>query len=153
MNGGTCTTKPVSSRSGLSCALAVAPLMAGVVSATARSTVSGSKIPTGAPLEQIHRNDGVGQQVLDGVTKRIAGQANLFKALGVHKMVRIAVHVQKLHPTGVQRGALNVILRAELLVGQRAAPDVAKTTLHEPPLIARCQVVEVENPEQILIPP
>ena len=47
-NGGTCTTSPVSSVAGLSCALAVAPLMAGVVSTTVRSTVCGSSIPTGS---------------------------------------------------------------------------------------------------------
>jgi hypothetical protein len=41
-NGGTLTTRPVSSVAGLTCALAVAPLMPGAVSVTFRSTVTGS---------------------------------------------------------------------------------------------------------------
>src|SRR5437763_6960549 len=48
MNGGTCTTSPVSSVAGFTCALAVAPLMPGTVSLTTRSTVCGSSMPTGS---------------------------------------------------------------------------------------------------------
>src|SRR5262249_40443966 len=47
-NGGTCTTSPVSSVAGLTCALAVAPLMPGTVDVTTRSTVGGSSMPTGS---------------------------------------------------------------------------------------------------------
>src|SRR5438094_323020 len=48
MNGGTCTTSPVSSVAGFTFALAVAPLMPGTVSLTTRSTVCGSSMPTGS---------------------------------------------------------------------------------------------------------
>ncbi len=47
-NDGTCTTRPVSSVAGFTCALAVAPLMPGTVSLTSRSTVGGSSMPTGS---------------------------------------------------------------------------------------------------------
>src|SRR5919201_6908953 len=47
-NGGTCTTRPVSSVAGFTCALAVAPLIPGTVSCTFRSTVGGSSMPTGS---------------------------------------------------------------------------------------------------------
>src|SRR5262249_5285497 len=47
-NGGTWTTRPVSSVAGLTWALAVAPLMPGTVSLTTRSTVGGSSMPTGS---------------------------------------------------------------------------------------------------------
>ena len=47
-NGGTWMTRPVSSVAGLTCALAVAPLMPGTVSLTTRSTVGGSSMPTGS---------------------------------------------------------------------------------------------------------
>src|SRR6059058_3430750 len=47
-NGGTWMTRPVSSVAGLTCALAVAPLIPGTVSLTTRSTVCGSSMPTGS---------------------------------------------------------------------------------------------------------
>ena len=47
MNGGTWITTPVSSVAGLVWLVAVAPLMAGMVCVTLRSTVCGSSMPIG----------------------------------------------------------------------------------------------------------
>src|SRR5580658_3548410 len=49
MNGGTCTTRPVSILAGLVTELAVADLMPGSVSTTVISTWLGSSMPTGLP--------------------------------------------------------------------------------------------------------
>ena len=48
--GGTRISIPVSSRAGLSCAYAVAPLRAGAVSTTSSSTVTGSSTVSTCPL-------------------------------------------------------------------------------------------------------
>src|SRR3954462_7123190 len=55
MNGGTCTTRPVSVLAGLVTLDAVALLMPGSVSSTVRSTVCGSSTPTALPSKNSMR--------------------------------------------------------------------------------------------------
>ena len=62
----------------------------------------------------------------------------------------VAVVVEVLHLALVERRALDVFFRAELVVGQRQRADVAHPDLDVRALVARRQVVQLEDAEQVV---
>ena len=66
-------------------------------------------------------------------------------------MERIAVAVEVLHLPLVEDGALDVLLGAELVVGLDAGPDVPHLRLDEPALVARREMLQIEDPEQVVL--
>ncbi len=121
-NGGTCTTRPVSSFAGLTCALAVARLMPGTVSTTFRSTAEDFDV-----------------------------DVDLLVAVRIHEMERIVVAVEVLHLPLVEDRAFDVFFRAELIVPLDARADVPHLGLDEPALVARREVLQIKYPEQIVL--
>ena len=76
-NGGTWTTRPVSRRAGLTCALAVAPLMPGAVSSTLRSTVERQLDADRLRAVELDVDDRVGHDVVHRVAERLFGDVQL----------------------------------------------------------------------------
>ena len=62
----------------------------------------------------------------------------------------VAVVVEILHLALVQRRTLDVFFRAELVIGERQRADVAHAHLDVRPLVARGQVMDVHDAEQVL---
>ena len=62
----------------------------------------------------------------------------------------VAVVVEILHLALVERRAFDVFLGAELLVGERQRADVAHAHLNVRALVARRQVVQLEDPEEVV---
>ena len=62
----------------------------------------------------------------------------------------VAVVVEVLHLALVERRPLDVLFRAELLVGEHQRPDVAHPDLNVRALVAGRQVVELEDAEEVL---
>ena len=153
MNGGTCTTRPVSSVAGFSCALAVAPFIAGAVSVTVRSTVSGRLDADRIVLEHLHGDLRLRQQVVDRISQRLRRQRHLLVRLRIHEIVRVPVRVQELHAARVEGGPLDLILGAELVVGERPATQVAQPALDESVSLARRQVLHIEQAEEVAAHP
>src|SRR3989442_8999583 len=69
----------------------------------------------------------------------------------VHEVVVVAVLIEVLHLALVQRRTLHAVFRPELLVRQRAAADVPQLDPHEAPQVARRDVLQLEDPEKILV--
>jgi hypothetical protein len=44
----------------------------------------------------------------------------------------------------------DVFFSAELVIDERVRPDIARPALHEPPLVARGQVVQFQDAQQIV---
>jgi hypothetical protein len=99
---------------------------------------------------ELDLDDRVGQDVVDGVAEHLAVDVNLLEALRVHEVERVAVGVEILHIVLVENRALDVLFSAELVVDERAGPDVARAALHEPAFVAGGQVMEIENPQQVV---
>ena len=62
----------------------------------------------------------------------------------------VAVVVEILHLALVERRALDVFFRAELVVGERQRPDVAHPHLDVRALVAGREVVQLEDAEQVV---
>ena len=147
-NDGTVTTRPVSSVAGLTCAAAVAPLMPGTVSVTFRSTVSGRWMPDRLVLVELDVDERLRQQVERAVAEHLLRQVNLLVGLGVHEVEQVAVPVEELHLVLVERRALHVVFRPELVVDEPVGPDVAQLALDVPALVAGRDVVQLEDAAQ-----
>ena len=65
-------------------------------------------------------------------------------------MERVAVAVEVLHLVLVENRALDVFFSAELVIDERVRPDIARPALHEPALVARGQMMQFENAQQIV---
>ena len=77
---------------------------------------------------------------------------HLLVALGVHEAEHVPVAIEELHLVLVQRRPLDVVFRPELVVDQPARPDVAQLALDVRALVARRDVVQVEDPIEIGVP-
>ena len=150
-NGGTCTTRPVSSVAGLTCALAVARLMPG-------DGVHDFQVDRDRQLDadrllavELHRDDRLGQDVVGVVAQHLGVDVDLLVAARVHEMERVAVTVEVLHLPLVEDGAFDVLFGAELVVGLQAGADVAHLGLDESALVAGREVLEIENPEEVVL--
>jgi hypothetical protein len=75
---------------------------------------------------------------------------DLLERRRVHEIEVVGVVVEVLHLALVERGAFEVLLRPELLVRQGGGADVPHPRLDEAPLVARGEVLDVEDPEQIV---
>ena len=62
----------------------------------------------------------------------------------------VAIVVQVLHFAFVERRPLDIFLRPELVVRQRASPDVAHPCLNVSALIAGRQMMQIEDAEEIV---
>jgi hypothetical protein len=51
----------------------------------------------------------------------------------------------------VEDGPLDVVLRTKFVINEALRADVAQLALHVAPFVARGDVVQVENPIQILV--
>ena len=69
----------------------------------------------------------------------------------VHEVEQIAVAIEELHLVLLERRALHVVFRPELMVAEPAGSDVAHLALHVPALVAGRDVVEVDHTEQIAV--
>jgi hypothetical protein len=56
-----------------------------------------------------------------------------------------------LHLAFVEGGAFDVFLRAELVIGERERPDIAHARLNVRALVARREVVQIEDAEQVVV--
>src|SRR5947208_2129780 len=74
---------------------------------------------------ELHTDDGVRNEVVLRVAHRFVRNVDLLVGRRVHEVVMVAVVVQILHLALVERRALDVLLGSELLIGQRAGPDIA----------------------------
>ena len=149
--GGTCTTRPVSSVAGLSCALAVAPLIAG-------RRVLHHQVDRQRQLDadrlaavELHLDHHLGEQVIHRITEGLARDVDLLERVGVHEVVVGAVVVHVLHRTLVERRALDEIFRSQFVVGQGAAADIARLHAHEAAEVAGRDVLYIERAEQVLV--
>ena len=70
--------------------------------------------------------------------------------VGVHEMKRVAVGVEVLHVVLVENGALDIFFRAELVIDERVRSDIPRPALHEAALVAGCQVMQLEDPQQVV---
>ena len=66
-------------------------------------------------------------------------------------MERVAVAVEVLHLPLVEDGALDVFFGAELVVGLDAGADVPHLRLDEAALVAGGEMLEIEDPEQVVL--
>ena len=71
--------------------------------------------------------------------------------VGVHEVVVVAVVVEVLHLALVERRALDEVFRPQLVVGERAAADVARLDADEAAQVAGRDVLELEDAEQVVL--
>ena len=98
--------------------------MAGSVSTTVISTVSGSSMPTGRSSYISILSLMFGIRYGHGVAEHLVGKADLLVGLVVHEVVHVAVLVQELHLRVVQDGALDHVHRAEAVLADGAVLEV-----------------------------
>src|SRR5712692_2399496 len=89
-------------------------------------------------------------EVVLRVAERFGGDVDLVVGRRIHEVVVVAVVVEILHLALVERRALNVLFRAELLVGEGARANVPHAHLDVRALVAGREVVQLENPEQVV---
>ena len=143
-------TRPVSSVAGLTCALAVAPIDAGHRflhdEVDRRRQLDAHRLR----LVELDADDRVRHQVVHRVAERLGRDVGLLVARRVHEVVVVAVAVEILHLALVERRALDIFFRPELLVGEHLRPDVAHPHLDVRPLVAGRQMVELEDAEEVV---
>ena len=100
--------------------------------------------------QELDADEHLGDQIVFRVAQCLGGNLDLLVARRVHEVevVRVVVHV--LHLPLVERRALDVFFRAELLVHQRLRADVAHAHLDVRALVPRRQVVELEQPIELV---
>ena len=118
-NDGTGMTRPVSSVAGLIWSLAVAPLMPGTV--VRHHEVDGRRQLDADRLHvvELDADQHFGNEEVLRVAKRFGTDVHLIVGRRVHEVEGVAVAVEELHLPFVERGALDVFFRPELVVRQR----------------------------------
>ena len=123
-NAGTVTTRPVSIVAGFTCAAAVAPLMPGHgirhLEVDRQRQVDADRLG----LVELHADLRLRQQVQRLIAERLLRQVDLLVGLRVHEVEDVAVPIEELHLVLIERGALHVVFRPELVVHQPAIADV-----------------------------
>ncbi len=150
-NGGTCTTSPVSSVAGLTCALAVAPLMPG-------ASVGHLQVHGGRQLDadglfavELDLDGHFRLQVVHRSPSASLAMLTLLERRGVHEAVAVAVEVEILHLLFLERCPLQRVFRPQLLVAQRAVADVPELDADEAAQVAWGDMLELEDPEEVLL--
>src|SRR5439155_1507696 len=98
---------------------------------------------------ELDANDRVGHEIVDRLAQRFVRDVDLLVGRRVHEVIMVGVVVQILHLALVERRALDVLLSAEFLVRERQRPDVAQPRLNVGSLVARRQMVQIEDTEQV----
>jgi len=68
-----------------------------------------------------------------------------------HEMEKNTIAVEKLHLVLVENGALDVVLRPELVVHQAVVTDIPPPAEYVAALVAGCNVMEVEDPIKAVV--
>ncbi len=100
---------------------------------------------------ELHQDQRLGDHVVGVVPEDLGIDVDLVVVLGVHEMERVAVAVEILHLPLVDDRPLDVFFGAELVVRLEAGADVPHLGLDESPLVAGGEMLEVENPEQVVL--
>ena len=153
MNGGTCTTNPVSVVAGLLTFVTVAPLIAGSVSVTCKSTDAGKIEVEGDVIQELHLHDRVRNHVVHLLAELRPSELNLLVRVRVHEVVHVAIGIQVLHLAGLERHLRDKVLRGELLLDHRSRPVIPKLGLDESPLVARRSVLSLMHGADIAFVP
>ena len=150
MNGGTCTTRPVSIFAGLVTLETLAPLIPGSVSTTVMSTVAGSSTPIALPSwnSTVTFNCGIRY---DRVAQQILHEVHLLVRFGVHEVVVFAVVVQVLHLLLFEQGLLHPVFRREAVLDHSARTQAAHPRLHEAAQVAGRTVRHGKNGIQFVV--
>src|SRR6185503_166755 len=90
-------------------------------------------------------------QVVHRLAERLAVDVDLFVGRGVHEIIVFAVLIQVLHLALVERRALHRVLGPQLLISQRSAANVPELHADKTAQVARGDVLELEDPEQVLL--
>ncbi len=151
MNGGTCTTRPVSVLAGLVTELAVADLMPGSVSHHGHLDGGGQLDADGLAVVEADLDEQVGREVLDGVAERVALERGLLVGVLVHEVVVVAVVVEELHLDGVDVDAVDGVGRAEALGVHGAGADVLELGLDEGAQVAGRAVLDREDQVEVVL--
>ena len=144
-NGGTWTTIPVSSVAGLTCALAGGALDAGRgiedLQIDGRRQLDAHRF---AAVE-LDLDGHLGLDVVDGPAQHLARDVHLLVGGCVHETKGGAILVQVLHLVLVERGPVERVLRAQLLVRHRSVANVAQLHAHEATKVAGGNVLQLEH--------
>src|SRR5450759_3108748 len=100
---------------------------------------------------ELHEDRRFGDDVIRVVPQDLDVDVQLLVRPRVHEMERVAVTVEILHLPLVEDRPLDVLFGAELVVPLLAGADVPHLGLDEPPLIARGEMLQVEDPEQLIL--
>ena len=76
---------------------------------------------------------------------------DLLVAFRIHEVKRVPVTVEILHLPLVENGAFDVLFSPELVVAEHAGADVTHLGMDEPAFIAGGEMLQIEDPEQVVL--
>ena len=151
MKGGTRIFSPVSVVASFCWLVAVAPLMAGMVSVIFRVHRLGEFVAHHLPVMETRLELRVGFQVADVIAEDFGGNGLLVIGFQIHQDMPGVVGIEILDRTAVEIHHLDIVGSADALIHDRALGHITQLELHLSPQIARGVMVGIRDDKQLTI--
>src|SRR5579875_3468800 len=103
-------------------------------------------------LVKLDHDAGVRREVVHGIAEQVGRERDLVVGLGVHEVVMAVALVEVLHLVLLEAHPLDLVLRAEAMLGLGAGLEVAQLRLHHAAPVARRHVDDIHHaPETVLV--